>query len=132
MIMKINFLPVILLFFILPVHVFAQHHTLGFYLEQAKSNSTFIHQNRNEKQLVQLDMEQIRKIYSKPEVTVDASILFSPIISRDGGSGKFQLVAKDALDYTGYDLAVTDGGQYTGVVSVNQGIFNGRKIETFV
>ncbi|HPF51657.1 MAG TPA: TolC family protein [Draconibacterium sp.] len=129
--MKRYFLSVLLFAFTFPYGTSAQQHNLDFYLEQAKANSTFIHQNRNEKQLVRLDMEQIRKIYSKPEVTVDASVLFAPIISNDGGSGKFQLVTKDAIDYTGYDLAVTDGGQYQGVVSVNQGIFNGRKIDTY-
>lgn len=129
--MKTNFLSVILLVLLFPAEIFAQSHSLEFYLEQAKANSSLIHQNRNEKQLVRLDMEQIRKIYSKPEVTVNATVLFAPIISRDGGSGKFQLVTKDATDYTGYDLAATDGGQYQGVVSVNQGIFNGRKMDTY-
>ncbi len=122
----------VLAFFLLfPLRPYAQHHNLDYYLEQAKANSTFIHQNQNEKQLVQLDLEQIRKIYSKPEVTVDASVLFAPIISRDGGSGKFQMATKDAMDYTGYDLAGTDGGQYLGTVSVTQGLFNGKKIDTY-
>ncbi len=76
-------------------------------------------------------MEQMRKIYSRPEITLDASVLFAPIISRDGGSGKFQLATKDATDYTGYDLAATDGGQYLSTVSVTQGLFNGKKIETY-
>ncbi len=129
--MKLFFLLVLLLAFSLPLKLSAQKHNLDFYLEQAKANSTFIHQHQSEKQLVRLDMDQIRAIYARPEVTVDAGVLFAPIISRDGGSGKFQLVTKDATDYVGYDLAVTDGGQYSGIVSVNQGLFNGRKIETY-
>ncbi len=129
--MKVFFLKVLVIIIILPVQLLAQQHGLDFYLEQAKSNSTFIHQNQNEKQLVQLDMEQIRKIYSNPEVTVDASILFAPIVSRDNGSGQFRLVSKDAQRYTGYDLANTDGGQYLGTVSLTQGLFNGKKINTY-
>ncbi len=115
------------------LQVCGQHHSLDFYLEQAKTNSTFIHRNQNEKQLVQLDMEQIRKIYSKPEVTVDANVLFAPIISRDNNPAQFKLVARDGdiNTYTGYDLAATDGGQYQGIVSVNQSLFNGKKIETY-
>lgn len=117
----------------LPSLAFGQQHNLEFYIEQAKANSTFIHQNQTEKQLVQLDLEQIRKIYSKPEVTVDAGILFAPIISRDQSPAQFKLTAKDGDydKYIGYDLATSDGGQYTGVVSVNQGIFNGKKIDTY-
>ena len=125
-------MPVILAFLLLfPFHPFAQQHNLDFYLEKAKANSSFIHQNKNEKQLVQLDMEQIRKIYSRPEVTVDAAVLFAPIISRDNGSGEFKWVSKDAYRYTGYDLAATDGGQYAATVSVTQGLFNGNKVETY-
>jgi len=131
--MKIYFLPVLLLAFSFPYKTSAQQHNLDFYLEQAKANSTFIHQNQNEKQLVRLDMEQIRSIYSRPEVTVDAGILFAPIISRDQTPAQLKLTAKDGDydKYIGYDLAATDGGQYQGIVSVNQGLFNRRKIDTY-
>jgi len=131
--MKLFFLSVLLLAISLPLKLSAQQHNLDFYLEQAKANSTFIHQNQNEKQLVRLDMEQIRAIYSRPEVTVDAGILFAPIISRDQTPAQFKLTAKDGDydKYIGYDLAATDGGQYQGIVSVNQGLFNRRKIDTY-
>ena len=130
-----------LLFIVIPsfffgfahLNVSGQHHSLDFYLEKAKENSTLIHQNLNEKQLVQLDMEQIRKIYSRPEVTVDAGVLFAPILSLDQTPAQLKLTAKDGDfdEYVGYDLAATDGGQFQGVVSVNQGLFNGNKIETY-
>lgn len=131
--MKRNFLVFAFWIFLAQLQVSGQHHSLDFYLEQAKENSTFIHRNRNEKKLVQLDMEQIRKIYSRPEVTVDANVLFAPIISRDQEPAQFKLTAKDGDvdEYVGYDLAATDGGQFQGVVSVSQGLFNGRKIETY-
>ena len=131
--MRVIFLLLFIIVSALPSHLWAQKHNLEYYLEQAKSNSTFIHQNQNEKQLVQLDLEQIKKIYSRPEVTVDAGVLFAPIISRDQKRAQFKLTAKDGDydKYTGYDLAATDGGQYQGIVSVNQGVFNGRKIEIY-
>jgi len=115
---------------IFPGQLMAQHHNLDFYLEQAKVNSPFIHQNKNEKRLVELDMEQLKSIYSRPEVTVDASVLFAPIVSRDNQPAQFRLASKDAKRYTGYDLATTDGGQYLATVTVNQGLFNGKKLET--
>ena len=131
--MRVTFLLFIIIVSVLPSQLWAQKHNLEYYLEQAKSNSTFIHRNQNEKQLVQLDLEQIKKIYSRPEVTVDAGVLFAPIISRDQKHAQLKLTAKDGDydKYTGYDLAATDGGQYQGIVSVNQGVFNGRKIETY-
>ncbi len=131
--MKAIFLPVVLIAVLATTRGFSQAHNLNFYLEQAKAHSTYIHQNQSEKQLVKLDMEQIRAIYSRPEVTVDAGILFAPIISRDQNTAQLKLTAKDGdyNKYTGYDLATTDGGQYQGIVSVNQGLFNGKKIDTY-
>ncbi len=117
--------------FIIPVQLFAQPRNLDFYLEKAKANSTLIHKNQNEKKLVQLDMEQLKSIYSRPEVTVEAGVLFAPIISHDNNLNRLKLVSEDAASYTGYDLAATDGGQYQAVLSVTQGLFNGKKLQTY-
>jgi len=116
--------------FLLPGQLLAQHHNLDFYLQQARANSPFIQQNKNEKRLIQLDIEQLKSIYSKPVVTADASVLFAPIVARDNGSSQFKLATKDAKRYTGYDLATTDGGQYVAGVTVTQGLFNGKKLDT--
>lgn len=128
--MKAYFLLIFSTLFIFPGQLLAQHHNLDFYLEKARANSPFIQQNKNEKRVIQLDMEQLKSIYSKPEVTADASVLFAPIVARDNGSSQFRLASKDTKRYTGYDLANTDGGQYVAEVSVTQGLFNGKKLET--
>ncbi len=131
--MKPYQLSIILTLFIFPVQMLAQHRNIDFYLEHARANSPFIHKNQNEKRLVQLDMDQLKSIYSKPEITMDAGVLFAPIVSRDQKQAKFYLTAKDGdfEKYTGYDLAVTDGGQYEAVVSLRQGLFNGSKLQTY-
>jgi len=115
----------------IPCQLSAQQHNLNFYIEKAKENSPFIHKNINEKKVVQLDMEQLKSIYSKPEVTVEAGVLFAPIISHDDNKNQFRFVSKDANNYTGYDLAATDGGQYQAIVSLKQSLFTGSKYKTF-
>ena len=115
----------------IPCQLSAQQRDLNFYIEKAKANSPFIHKNINEKKVVELDMEQLRRIYSKPEVTVEAGVLFAPIISHDDNKNQFRLVSKDATDYNGYDLAATDGGQYQAVVSLKQNLFTGSKYKTY-
>jgi len=125
----LNLLCSVLLIF--PINLLAQQHDLKFYIEKAKENSPFIHKNINEKKVIQLDLEQLKSIYSKPEVTVEAGVLFAPIVSHDNNNNSFQLVTKDATDYTGYDLAATDGGQYQAVVSLKQSLFTGSKLKTF-
>jgi outer membrane protein TolC len=116
---------------LIPCQLSAQQHDLNFYIGKAKENSPFIHKNISEKKVVQLDMEQLKSIYSKPEVTVEAGVLFAPIISHDNNKNQFRFVSKDATDYNGYDLAATDGGQYQAVVSLKQGLFTGSKYKTY-
>ncbi len=115
----------------LPLPIFAQQHDLDFFIGKAMENSPLIHKNKNDKKLVQLDLQHMKTIYSKPEITVEASVLFAPILSHDNNKNQFKWVTKDAVDYTGYDIAATDGGQYQSVVSLKQGLFNGSKIQAF-
>src|SRR5680860_1280146 len=98
--------------FLVPCQLAAQQHDLNYYVEKAKINSPFIHQNQNDKKLGELDLEQLKSIYSKPEITAEAGVLFAPIIAHENNKNQFRLTTKDVTDYTGYDLAATDGGQY--------------------
>ncbi|MFN8257600.1 MAG: TolC family protein [Bacteroidales bacterium] len=122
-------LPIIFLLNFLILN--AQQRDLTFYLGQAKANSPLINKTKNEGKIAELDLEQIRSVLSKPEINVEAGVLFAPIISHDNGTNKFQWVSEGADDYNGYDLASTDGGQYQAIVSINQPIFTGSKFRTF-
>jgi len=110
----------------------AQQRDLSFYLDQAKINSPLINKNKNESKIVTLDLKQINSILSKPEVNLISSVMFAPIISHDNNSSHFELVSNGATDYTGYDLALTDGGQYQAIVSVKQPLFTGSRYKTYV
>ncbi len=110
----------------------AQQRDLNFYLDQAKINSPLINKNRNESKIVTLDLQQINSILSKPDVNLISGVMFAPIISHDNNSSHFELVSDGATDYTGYDLALTDGGQYQAMVSVKQPLFTGSRYRTYV
>ncbi|MGB8358273.1 MAG: TolC family protein [Bacteroidales bacterium] len=109
----------------------AQQRDLNFYLEQAKINSPLINKNKNESKIVTLDLKQINSVLSKPEVNLISGVMFAPIISHDNNSSRFELVSDGATDYTGYDLALTDGGHYQAVVSVKQPLFTGSRYKTY-
>ena len=111
--------------------VFTQTYNLSFYAEKAKQNSPLIHYTQNNDTLLNLDMEQIKSVLNRPEVSANVSVIFAPIISHDGSSDKFQWVSSGADNYTGYDLAGTDGGQYQAVVSVKQPLFSKTKVEAY-
>ncbi|MCF6333598.1 MAG: TolC family protein [Draconibacterium sp.] len=129
--MKVLIKLAVWLLFLSPVNVFGQQHDPNFYIEKARVNSPFIHKNQNEKRIIKLDLEQLKSIYSKPEVTVDAGVLFAPIISHDNNRNQLELVANNGVNYTGYDMALTDGGQYQAFLSVKQGLFNSPKLQTY-
>ena len=109
----------------------AQKTDLSYYINQAKTNSPLINKSKNDNKIIALDMRQIKSILSKPKVNIDASVLFAPIISHDKGSNKFEWISGGATDYTGHDLAFSDGGQYQAYLSVDQPIFTGSIYKTY-
>ena len=109
----------------------AQTQDLNYYLDQAKINSPLIIKAQNNKRIIQLDMQKVKSILSKPMINVEASVLFAPIISHDNNSNKFQWVSEGANSYTGYDLASSDGGQYQAFVSVTQPLFLGKTYQSY-
>jgi outer membrane protein TolC len=119
----------VLVFLLNTVH--AQKRTLDFYISKSKAFSPLINQTQNENKIVGLDQELIKSILLKPEINVEASVLFAPIISHDNNRYRFQPVSDGATNYSGYDLAVTDGGQYRSVIALRQPLFNGSNIKTY-
>ena len=109
----------------------AQQRDLDFYVERAKINSPLINKSKNENKVVTLDLQQIRSILSKPEINLVSGILFAPIVSHDNNSNRFEWVSNGATKYTGYDMALTDGGQYQALVSVKQPLLAGSKFESY-
>ena len=110
----------------------AQYRNLDFYIGQAKKNSPLINQAKNENKLVYLDLQQMNKILYKPEINLVSGLTFSPIVSHDVGSSGLKLVSRDATDYIGHDLALTDGGQYQALVSLRQPLLTGSKYDAYV
>lgn len=127
--MKNYILPVLMLF--LTGMMNAQERDLSYYLEKAKVNSPLIQKNQNENKIVVLDLKQVKSILSKPEINLEASVLFAPIVSHDNNSTRFEWASDGATNYTGYDLAITDGGQYSGMISLNQPLITGSTYQSF-
>ena len=127
--MKIFLINIILLFLI--SYTNAQTRDLDYFLEQAKSNSPLINKTQNNNKLIQLDMQKVKSIISKPQVNVEANILFAPIISHDNNTNTFQWVSDGANSYTGYDLSYSDGGQYQAFISLQQPLFLGGVYKSY-
>ena len=105
----------------------SQSLDLNYYILQAKANSPLIQDTKNQSEANKLDLERIKAIYTKPQVTFNAALALSPIINNDNGNAQLQLGPNDAINYRGYDIAASNGGIYQSMINVNQPLFNASK-----
>ena len=104
---------------------------LAYYIERAKINSPLIQDNRNQSEAAHLEADRLKAFYTKAQISLTAIYSFDPIISRDNGQSKLDLnPSGSAENYSGYDLAASNGGVYQGLLNINQPMFNGMRYET--
>jgi len=109
----------------------APPRNLPYYLQQAEANSPLIHKAVNDNQVVTLNLSQMQSVLRQPQVSINANMLLAPIVSHDNGTHRIQLASSGADRYNGYDLAVTDGGQYQALLSVQQPLFTRKSYRTY-
>jgi outer membrane protein TolC len=109
----------------------AQKRDLDYYISKAKAFSPLINQAQNENKILGLDIQQLRSILFKPEINIEASVLFAPIISHDDNQDKFELVSNGATNYTGYDMLLTEGGEYQSFISLKQPLFTNHSFKVY-
>lgn len=104
---------------------------LAFYIEQAKINSPLIQDNKNQSEAAHLEADRLKAFYTKSQISLTGSYLFAPVISRENGNSKLELNPSGVSEnYSGYDLAASNGGVYQGLVNINQPLFSGSRFET--
>ena len=121
----------IFIFFVLTSSLFLTHpgysqRTLEDYLEQAKANSTQISQNQHLIGINELETDRLKAQFSKPQVSLGADYLISPYFHNQG-----TFVTTTPSDQAiGYDPAITNGGLYAALISINQPLFNQGRFRT--
>jgi len=93
------------------------------YIEIAEQNSPLLKKQDNNSKLIDLDLKQFDAIYHSPKINLYSNILFSPIISTEDNTHKFEWVSSGSNQYIGYDLGATNGGQFQALISVSQPLF---------
>jgi hypothetical protein len=111
--------------------VFSQGRDLNFYIEQAKINSPLIHKNKTDTKIIDLDLQQTERVLKSPVISLESSLLFAPIISQDSKLGSFNLSSNGADNYSGYDLSITNGGQYQAFVSLKQPLLGDMNLKVY-
>lgn len=125
-----NFILVLILSVIFFSTSIAQKN-LDYFVSLAKQNSPLINSLENQSLITKLDLEQMKRVLSSPEISLEANLLFAPIISHDQGNDKFEWISQGASDYIGFDQAFSDGGQYQAGVSLNQPLFKNSLLQAY-
>ena len=97
---------------------------ITYYVESARQTSPLLLDNRNQLQANALEAQRLQALYTKPLVQLTGAAQFAPIVSTDNGGVRPELNSRGADQYIGYDLAVSNGGLYQGLISVNQPLSN--------
>jgi outer membrane protein TolC len=93
-------------------HSNAQKNTLDFYLTEAVRNSPLLKDYQSQIESNSIDSQRIRAQYH-PQVTASSINSIAPVINGFG-----------------YDQAITNGGQLSGIVNVNQTIVSRGNLES--
>jgi outer membrane protein TolC len=100
----------IFLFSVLSLSAFNQSRNLGYYMNEGNRNSPLLNDYKNQLSSSLTD-SLIITAAKKPFVEAKSQLLYSPYYHNFG-----------------YDEIVTDGGNYTAVLSVSQNIFNRKEL----
>jgi len=102
---------------------------LSDFIDQAFQNSPLLKTNNIQSQANELDAQRMVAALTKPSIGAEVNYLLAPIYSNDPGNSGFKLnPPKTITDYYGYDLSVTNGGLYRGLVTFEQPLFNRQRI----
>ena len=119
------------LIFLSSFTVFSQQHDLNYFIERAKVNSPLINKNINNNKIIKLDLKQIERILKNPVISLESNILIAPTMSYDAFPTTFDVITNGSSNYTGYDLGVTNGGQYQAYVSVKQPLLGKMNLKPY-
>lgn len=127
--MKSLILPIFLLFF--SGMIYPQQRDLNYYLNQAMLNSPLIQKNKNDNKILELDLQQRERILNNPEINLESNILLAPIISHNDNSNRLDIVSKGSNNYLGYDLSITNGGQYQAFLALKQPLLGKSNLKVY-
>jgi outer membrane protein TolC len=103
---------------------------LDYFISQAVNNSPLINENYSLNKVNELEAKRLKAIYTKTQIGITANYLFAPIIATDNNNTVFEPNSGGAVNYYGYDLGASNGGEYRAMVNVTQPLFGTEKYKT--
>ena len=103
---------------------------LDYFISQAVNNSPLINENNNLNKVNELEARRLKAIYTKTQIGITANYLFAPIIATDNNKTVFEPNSSGAVNYYGYDLGASNGGEYRAMLNITQPLFGTEKYKT--
>jgi outer membrane protein TolC len=104
---------------------------LKYFLDSAKANSPILNKSANELKIKGLDLQQIENSFKKPQIAFESGVLLAPIFVHDNNKTGFEIVSQSADNYYGYDLGLSNGGQFSALVTLQQPITFKSQIDAY-
>jgi len=111
--------------------IYSQQRDLNYYLEEAQLNSPLLQKNKNNSRIIDLDLLQTERILKNPVINLESNLLFAPIITHTTNSNRLDLVSNGSDNYTGYDLAISNGGQYQAFLTLKQPLLGKSNLKVY-
>ncbi|MDO6736462.1 TolC family protein [Wenyingzhuangia sp. 2_MG-2023] len=127
--MKTTFLLLFLFVLCTQTNASAQK-TVDYYIQQAIKHSPLIHEKQNRDTINQLEIKRLKSVYLKPTISAIANVFVAPVIESNNNKTRLILNPKDPIRYNGYDMSVSNGGQYQALLNISQPLFNKKNYNT--
>lgn len=102
---------------------------MSFFLEAARQNNPAMRMDSLQAIANRVALEQQKAMAAGPLVYAEGGLLMAPVLSTDEGRTRLLVnPSKSTGDYYGYDLSLTNGGLYRGVVGLEQPLLAGPRV----
>ncbi|WP_410004964.1 TolC family protein [Aequorivita nionensis] len=129
LIMKNTLLTLVFLFLVLQVSA-QDIRELDYYLNQAKSNTPALLENRNLEQIGELQNKLIIAQNKAFQINATSEILVAPYFDNNGKP--IDITTTPSPNAFGYDVGVTNGGLYSAQLNVTKNLFNQSAIDNLL
>ncbi|MFZ0391990.1 MAG: TolC family protein [Calditrichia bacterium] len=119
--MSIKILPVFIFLF-LSISTSPAQNNLAYYLQKGFQNFPVLQDYQNQQSINALQRDLIGAQHSTFQLSFTASYLFAPYFNNNGNF----ISTNPAPDAIGYDVGITNGGEYSALFNVERNILNGR------
>ena len=104
--------------------------SLPYFLDAARHNNPAGRLDSLQTIAARLTLEQEKAALTAPQIYAEGGFLAAPVLATGAGSTRFIFnPSKNTTGYQGYDLSLTNGGLYRGVINLEQPLLTGPRLK---